>query len=180
MFAFTDECQMQVGPFKHALVWREQGEDPPQPQLLQPRFAKLSQCMVWGLICGKDILYFFVFTYYITIHKIIFRAMASHFLAPALGEDNEGSSYIDHILPILDDFFEQNPEKMLIEDNATPHSATDPFIPYRSCGTRLRNHAPASFLFSSAVDLVQMLNLRYITGRLVFAVIVVPTRHSFC
>ncbi len=33
--------------------------------------------------------------------------------------------YIEHILPILDEFFEQNPEKMLVEDNATPHAASD-------------------------------------------------------
>jgi transposase len=31
--------------------------------------------------------------------------------------------YIDHILPILNEFYEQNPEKMLVEDNATPHAA---------------------------------------------------------
>jgi hypothetical protein len=55
MFAFTDECQMQVGPPVHAHVWHEEGEDLLAPQLLLPHFAKLSQCMMWGLISGKGI-----------------------------------------------------------------------------------------------------------------------------
>jgi hypothetical protein len=59
MFAFTDECQMQVGLPMHELVWRDAEDNPLSPFLLRPHFAKLSQCMVWGLISGKGKFFFY-------------------------------------------------------------------------------------------------------------------------
>jgi hypothetical protein len=45
------------------------------------------------------------------------------FWNPRWGRTMHAQGYIDHILPILNEFFEQNPEKMLVEDSATPHAA---------------------------------------------------------
>ncbi len=37
----------------------------------------------------------------------------------------KAQGYNHHILPILDEFCEQNQEKMLVEDNLTQHAAID-------------------------------------------------------
>jgi hypothetical protein len=39
------------------------------------------------------------------------------------GKKLKAEGYIQRILPIHDKFFRKNPEKMLIEDNAKPHTA---------------------------------------------------------
>lgn len=55
MFAFTDESAMQVGKSGKLFVWRKMGEDPFTPQLIKPKFSRLSQCNVHGIISGKGI-----------------------------------------------------------------------------------------------------------------------------
>ncbi len=41
------------------------------------------------------------------------------------GKNLNAKNYIQRILLIYDEFFRKNPEKMLIEDNARPHTADD-------------------------------------------------------
>ncbi len=61
MFAFADECAMQVGKSGRSYVWRKKREDPFFPEVLMPKFWKPSQCNVHGIISGKGILILFIF-----------------------------------------------------------------------------------------------------------------------
>ncbi len=127
MFAFTDESAMQVGKSGRSYIWRTRGEDAFSPDVLKPKFSKLSQCNVHGIISGKGILHqSHFFKEYIDTNtdKIIGKE-------PLLiwqrrwGKNLNAKNYMERILPVLDNFFQQNPEKMLVEDNAKPYTADD-------------------------------------------------------
>ncbi len=53
MFAFTDESAMQVGKSRRSYIWRTRGEDAFSPDVLKPKFSKLSQCKSMELFLEK-------------------------------------------------------------------------------------------------------------------------------
>ena len=99
---WTDECAVNVGGAAGNLwVTRRPGEEY-ESDCIQPTFRKLSLCMIWGAITGKE-------------------------KGPMIVWDKENwgnitaKAYIQHVVPTVHEFWQSNEEYLLIEDGATAH-----------------------------------------------------------
>lgn len=102
---------MHVGGFRSTWVTR-QPQEAYNVDCLQPKFARLDHCMIWGSIChsSKSDLVFW--------DKKVWGNINS-------------TTYQQHILPSLRDFYElmrdtsppELPDVLVMQDNALPHKA---------------------------------------------------------
>lgn len=108
---WTDEAAMHVGGPRRTWVTRLPGEQH-KTDCLQPKFAHLEHCMIWGAISHNS------------------KSDLVFWDKRAWGNIN-ADSYQRHILPTLRDFHDllsftapiEAPDSLVMQDNAPPHKA---------------------------------------------------------